>query len=384
MRKATIGFAAVVVMATGALVSMGAGTSGTPKEGWQRTNTGEMARVDFKGHVLSETRGTGAVLYCPSQPDFPAFRAALSAALGGVVVDYFDPRAETPTLALLQNYDCVMTWVNFGYLDRDAMGNVLADYVDAGGRVILGQWCLPTAGNFLGGRIMTAGYVPVSGASYAFGATYLGDGTECATEGVAGGMVAQYCDAATLIGGNFADGSYDIGTLFTAWRPDQRVWYAPGNTGSEFTSPEADVVRWTANMCVCGAGESCPEDIDGDGFVGVGDLLAVLAAWGPCEATGACDSPYTCGGTLELCDPAIPDCYCWLAPDGSGVCGQDAGCADLTRCFGGQAACPADTVCAVETCCIDPVCLPACGVALDVPAPKPGDLMASGVYDPAD
>ncbi len=27
---------------------------------------------------------------------------------------------------------------------------------------------------------------------------------------------------------------------------------------------------------------SCPEDLDGDGVVGVGDLIFLLAAWGPC------------------------------------------------------------------------------------------------------
>jgi len=29
--------------------------------------------------------------------------------------------------------------------------------------------------------------------------------------------------------------------------------------------------------------EGGPEDLDGDGFVGFGDLLILLAAWGPCE-----------------------------------------------------------------------------------------------------
>jgi len=26
-----------------------------------------------------------------------------------------------------------------------------------------------------------------------------------------------------------------------------------------------------------------PEDLDGSGFVDIGDILIVLAAWGPCE-----------------------------------------------------------------------------------------------------
>ena len=32
-----------------------------------------------------------------------------------------------------------------------------------------------------------------------------------------------------------------------------------------------------------GACEACPADIDCDGLVAVGDVLAVLDAWGPCD-----------------------------------------------------------------------------------------------------
>ena len=28
---------------------------------------------------------------------------------------------------------------------------------------------------------------------------------------------------------------------------------------------------------------ACPSDLDGSGFVDIGDILAVLSAWGPCE-----------------------------------------------------------------------------------------------------
>ena len=37
-----------------------------------------------------------------------------------------------------------------------------------------------------------------------------------------------------------------------------------------------------AVLAAWGPCEACPEDIDGSGDVGFGDLLAVLAAWGPC------------------------------------------------------------------------------------------------------
>ncbi len=279
MKKAIISYAIATAIATGTLLSLGAAAPAPSSDGWQKINTGEFAQVEFKGHVLSDIRGVGAVLYCPSEADNPTFRADLSAALSGAVVDYFDPRYVTPDLALLEQYDCVMTWVNYAFGDKDAMGNVLADYVDGGGRVILGQWCLPTAGNSMGGRIMTDGYCPVTGSMYT-GGTYLGDGVECATVDVNQGVNTGYCDNATLIGGNMSDGTWDNGYLFTAWRPDYLVWSAPGNTSDLYTSPAADVVQWTANMCTCGG--ACPEDINGDGVVDVLDLLQLLSAWGPC------------------------------------------------------------------------------------------------------
>ena len=383
MKKGTFGFLSAIVLASGALISVGAaGLAGPPD--LQMTNAGEMRPVVFAGHVISADRGPGGLLYCPTEDDNPVFRNEVAAALGGVPVDYFDARVDTPPLSLLLEYDCVLTWVNFAYADSFAMGDVLADYVDNGGRVILGQWCLPTAINWLDGRIMGPGYNPVFGDTYS-SATYPGTyGTECVSEGIPD-LFANYCDHAMLVPGNESDGLWDHGFLFSAWRPDAHVWYAPGHTGGDFVEPLADVVRWTVNLCRCVGTcfDPCPEDIDGDGMVGVGDLLAVLAAWGPCEEFTSCETPFICGVTeLTECPGAGPDCYCWMAPDGTGVCGIDSICTGLVRCFGGQGDCPPDTVCAIETCCVEPVCLPACGSGFTATVPKPGDLLASGVYVP--
>lgn len=37
-----------------------------------------------------------------------------------------------------------------------------------------------------------------------------------------------------------------------------------------------------AVLAAWGTCEACPEDIDGDGLVGFNDLIQVLASWGPC------------------------------------------------------------------------------------------------------
>ena len=74
-------------------------------------------------------------------------------------VDWFDARGAIPTLAHLLTYDVVIVHNNYHYADDAAMGDVLADYVDAGGRLIL------TIFNFqlgwaIEGRIVTPGYSP--------------------------------------------------------------------------------------------------------------------------------------------------------------------------------------------------------------------------------
>ena len=44
---------------------------------------------------------------------------------------------------------------------------------------------------------------------------------------------------------------------------------------------------------------ACPEDIDGSGSVDLGDLLIVLATWGPCED---CPGDLDGNGVVELDD----------------------------------------------------------------------------------
>ena len=38
-----------------------------------------------------------------------------------------------------------------------------------------------------------------------------------------------------------------------------------------------------AIIAAWGPCEGCDEDVTGDGFADVSDLLSVIAAWGPCE-----------------------------------------------------------------------------------------------------
>lgn len=60
----------------------------------------------------------------------------------------------TPTLQDLLNYDAVITWSNSTYQNNNALGDVLADYVDAGGGVVVTVFAVSTTtvGRSLGGR----------------------------------------------------------------------------------------------------------------------------------------------------------------------------------------------------------------------------------------
>jgi hypothetical protein len=90
-----------------------------------------------------------------------ALRNSLVAAgLTNVDVYPFASTLPTPTLGELLGYDAVLTYTNLSYADGAAMGNVLADYVDAGGGVVCAVFCVSstTANRSLTGRWQSGGY----------------------------------------------------------------------------------------------------------------------------------------------------------------------------------------------------------------------------------
>ena len=102
------------------------------------------------------------VLIAYSDAHAPTLMSNEIAAESGVSqVDLFDAGAGTPTLQQLQQYDIVFTFSNNIWNDAVAMGNVLADYEDAGGVVVVGNHAWANDGGWLlQGRWMTGGYSP--------------------------------------------------------------------------------------------------------------------------------------------------------------------------------------------------------------------------------
>jgi hypothetical protein len=200
---------------------------------------------------VADRSGAG-ILYAPSEADDPGFRAAVAAVFGDTV-DYFDARAATPDPALLASYDCVYTWTNYAYADSAAFGNNLADAVDLGATVVLGVFTACTGcGNYLSGRIMTAGYSPAyspTGSNLPTWSDYAGDGATPIHDGVAR-YGAAYRDDLALLGTGLQDGSYLDGEIAHAYRPDFKVAYSNGM--SQYGG-SGDWPLLVANACRSGA-----------------------------------------------------------------------------------------------------------------------------------
>ncbi|MBI4930395.1 MAG: choice-of-anchor D domain-containing protein [Bacteroidetes bacterium] len=84
------------------------------------------------------------------------------------VVDIFDARNGTPTLAQLQAYDAVLTWTDYSYSNSTLLGNNLADYIDGGGGVVAAVF---TTGNYsrIGGRFDSQNYWCINPTGYYYG-----------------------------------------------------------------------------------------------------------------------------------------------------------------------------------------------------------------------
>ncbi len=250
------------------------------------------------GVGVTASAQAASLLYAPSETDNMSFRAALSALIGGDV-DYFDARYSTPSVAILAQYDAVLTWKDYPYQDAVLMGNRLADYVDVGGKVILGSGC----DSGLQGQIMQAAYCPVA----VFGHTweqYAHDGVDCVHLGVSD---YDSIPIAALQPGAEADGTLTpSGQPGIAWRADRRVYYGGGNSGDTFGG--GDWLHLTANMVLCPPPTgACCDDWDQSCHDGVREA----DCWGRFASGSECaDNPFyppcglytECGHAVELFD----------------------------------------------------------------------------------
>ena len=217
-------------------------------------NVGQPATPVFAGHELTPNSGGPRILYAPSESDDPTYRNVIAERIGGAC-DYFDARFDTPPAALLVQYDCVHTWSNYPYSDPALFGDRLADYVDAGGKVILGAFAASPAGNSLAGRIVdpVAGYTPVTSLGSHEGMSAW-DGLcreDCVWDEVAG-LYATHRQTLTLVdtANGVICGQYLDGEVAVAYIANRRVYVVNGAGGLPVYTDHW--MAWVvANACAC-------------------------------------------------------------------------------------------------------------------------------------
>jgi hypothetical protein len=88
-------------------------------------------------------------------------------------VDILDLRTGLPTLQTLTSYDAITIHSNFSLPDPVALGNLLADYVDTGGGVVMMPFATRTDPSLaIAGRWKTQGYSPLPNGGGEFTGTW--------------------------------------------------------------------------------------------------------------------------------------------------------------------------------------------------------------------
>ncbi len=121
-------------------------------------------------------------------------------------VDYVDGSTALVPLTTLESYTCVLTWNNYQY--TAGQGDILADYVDGGGKVVICGWAITQCA----GRIVDdAAYCPLAGGANQstpvnLGTTYTHDilNGVTAINGIGYWVDASLESGATLIAENSA------------------------------------------------------------------------------------------------------------------------------------------------------------------------------------
>ena len=110
-----------------------------------------------------------ALLLAGSEPADSLQRFAIDIFAAGLLpfgstIDVVDVTDSIPPLAFLNGFDAVLAWTRDPVVDPTSLGDRLADFVDAGGGLVLGQMSF-VDGAGLEGRVMTAGYSPLESAA---------------------------------------------------------------------------------------------------------------------------------------------------------------------------------------------------------------------------
>jgi len=150
-------------------------------------------------------------------------------------VDLYDAQVTTPSLSLLKEYDVVVTWSNFQYHNPTVIGDVLADYVDLGGKVINAIGSIGTHGWEMGGRFITGNYTAMNGGNIVYSWSCK-DGYNTASPIMFGNV--SVCDYYRIGGTYLTPGSSMVSTwgdweMFVAAKDDRSVVSINGFFGKQ-------------------------------------------------------------------------------------------------------------------------------------------------------
>ncbi|HEU4930159.1 MAG TPA: choice-of-anchor D domain-containing protein, partial [Candidatus Krumholzibacteria bacterium] len=219
-----------------------------------------------------------------------------------VAVDVFDASSSTPTLEALTPYDGVILIANFPFADKEALGNVLADYVDQGGGVV------QTLATFIdpwnvGGRFLSDGYYAFTLGSGPLGFSNLGNFD--AGHPIMAGVSAASGDllgATSLAPGAVWVADWQIGQPFIATQGDHvvgaNVFVADGGFfGGDVPLILHNAILWSAGSAWLTADPT-------EGSLPPGAIMDVNVTF---DATGLNGGDYSANLAIASNDPATPE-----------------------------------------------------------------------------
>jgi subtilisin family serine protease len=159
-------------------------------------------------------------------------------------------------LAVLQNYDVVVAWNNEPWVDINAIGSVLADYIDGGGAVVTAVDCWSAGAYASHGRYFDSiGYSPFRSLGEAlFKTRKLGayDSAHAIMDGVDSLAVATFYNDIELVSGAVDVARWDDGTPLVATNPRTvalNVWPGDGYDWSgDFPTLMHNAVNYARGM----------------------------------------------------------------------------------------------------------------------------------------
>lgn len=169
---------------------------------------------------------------------------------------YIDTRSVTPTFQDLMAFDAVLVWTDYDVKDRVILGDLLADYVDAGGRVVLCNYAATDGHMRLQGRIITADYSPIGQTGIARSSSTLVayDASSPILSGVTS-VTGYYRSIGTLNPGAHRVADWADGNCLAAWGHNGKViciGLLPGETsslgmGGDYARLYANALRFSLN-----------------------------------------------------------------------------------------------------------------------------------------